>query len=91
MPNLENWHERVDIGDALGTRLGIPVALGNDANVGLLGEWLGGAARGSSNVLGVWMGTGIGGGLILDGRPFQGSRGAAGEIGHVVVRSGGAL
>lgn len=91
VPNLENWHERIDLGDALGTRLGIPVALGNDANVGLLGEWLGGAARGARNVLGVWMGTGIGGGLVLDGRPFLGSRGAAGEVGHVVVRSGGAL
>ncbi len=91
VPNLANWHDRVDIGAVLGARLELPVALGNDANVGLLGEWLGGAARGSRNVLGLWMGTGIGGGLILDGRPFQGSRGAAGEVGHVVVQSGGAL
>lgn len=80
-----------DVGAALGERLRIPVALGNDANVGLLGEWLDGAAQGARNVLGVWMGTGIGGGLILDGRPFQGSRGAAGEIGHVIVQAGGAL
>ena len=49
----------------------MPVALGNDANVGLLGEWLDGAAKGARDVLGVWMGTGIGGGLILDGRPFR--------------------
>lgn len=91
VPNLANWHERVDIGEALTSRLGVPVALGNDANVGLFGEWLDGAAAGARNVLGVWMGTGIGGGLILDGRPFQGSRGAAGEIGHVVVQVGGAL
>jgi glucokinase len=91
VPNLENWVDQVDIGTELEQALGVPVALGNDVNVGLLGEWVAGAAHGFDNVLGVWMGTGIGGGLILDGRPFNGSRGAAGEIGHVVVRPGGAL
>lgn len=91
VPNLAKWHDKVDLAGALRKRLGVPVALGNDANVGLLGEWLAGAAKGARNVLGVWMGTGIGGGLILDGRPFNGSRGAAGEIGHVIVRAGGAL
>jgi glucokinase len=91
VPNLTNWHERVDIAGVLGQRLGVPVALGNDANVGLLGEWLAGAALGARNVLGVWLGTGIGGGLILDGRPFNGSRGAAGEVGHLIVQRGGAL
>lgn len=91
VPNLANWHERVDLGGELTKRLDVPVALGNDANVGLLGEWVAGAAKGARNVLGLWMGTGIGGGLILDGRPFNGSRGAAGEIGHVIVREGGAL
>lgn len=91
VPNLQNWHDTVDLLENLRSRLGVPVALGNDANLGLLGEWLAGAARGAQNVLGVWMGTGIGGGLILDGRPFTGSRGAAGEIGHLIVRAGGAL
>ena len=91
VPNLENWHEQVDIADDLSERVGVPVALGNDANVGLLGEWLAGAARGARNVLGLWLGTGVGGALILDGRPFGGARGAAGEVGHVVVRAGGAL
>ena len=91
VPNLENWHDPVDIAGDLGERLGVPVALGNDANVGLLGEWLDGAARGARNVLGLWLGTGVGGALILDGRPFTGARGAAGEIGHVVVQAGGAL
>ncbi|MBJ7288045.1 ROK family protein [Williamsia sp.] len=91
VPNLSNWHEKVEIGDELGKSLGIPVALGNDANVGLLGEWLAGAADGADNVLGLWMGTGIGGALIIDGKPFNGSRGAAGEIGHVVVQERGAL
>lgn len=91
MPNLQNWHEYVDLVEELGARIDLPIALGNDANVGLLGEWVAGAAAGYRNVLGLWMGTGIGGGLILDGRPFAGSHGAAGEIGHLIVRQGGAL
>ncbi len=91
VPNLENWVDKIDLGAELERRLGVPVAIGNDVNVGLLGEWVAGAAHGVGNVLGVWMGTGVGGALILDGRPFNGSRGAAGEIGHVIVRAGGAL
>ncbi len=91
VPNLEHWDGNYDFIAHLRKSLGIPVAAGNDANVGLLGEWLAGAAKGHRHVLGVWMGTGIGGGLILDGRPYTGSLGAAGEIGHVVVRAGGAL
>ncbi|WP_328291274.1 ROK family protein [Kineococcus sp. NBC_00420] len=91
VPNLPNWDGPVDLVSGLTQRTGFPVALGNDANVGLLGEWLAGAARGAENVLGVWLGTGVGGGLILQGRPFHGARGGAGEIGHIVVREGGAL
>ncbi len=91
VPNLANWIDQVDVRKQLEASLGIPVALGNDVNVGLLGEWIAGVANGIDDVLGVWMGTGIGGALVLDGRPFNGSRGAAGEIGHVVVQPGGAL
>ena len=91
VPNLVGWTEGVDLKGPLSKQLGVPVTLGNDANVGLLGEWTAGAARGGWDILGLWMGTGIGGGLILDGRPYVGSRGAAGEIGHVVVLAGGAL
>lgn len=91
VPNLENWHEHVDLVEELGSRIDLPIALGNDANVGLLGEWVAGAALGVRNVLGLWMGTGIGGGLILDGRPFTGSHGGAGELGHMIIRQGGAL
>jgi glucokinase len=91
VPNLVGWTEGVDLTGPLSEQLGVPVTLGNDANVGLLGEWTAGAARGGRDILGLWMGTGIGGGLILDGRPYVGSRGAAGEIGHVVVLAGGAL
>lgn len=91
VPNLENWDADYDFIARLRKALGMPVAAGNDANVGLLGEWLAGAAKGYDHVLGVWMGTGIGGALILEGRPYTGGLGSAGEIGHVVVRADGAL
>ncbi len=91
VPNLAGWTESIDVGGRISAELGVPVGLGNDANVGLLGEWVAGAAKGHRNVLGVWMGTGIGGGLILDGAPFTGAHGAAGEIGHVIIRAGGAM
>jgi glucokinase len=91
VPNLAGWDDSFDLVGLIEDHFGVPVALGNDANVGLLGEWLAGAATGVDDVLGVWMGTGIGGGLILDGRPFLGSRGSAGEIGHVITHHGGAL
>lgn len=91
VPNLTNWHELVDLSGGLNKRLHLPVHLGNDANVGLLGEWVAGAALGHRDVLGLWLGTGVGGGMILDGRPYDGGRGAAGEVGHVLVHPGGAL
>ena len=91
VPNLSNWTDQLDLAKLLESALDVPVVLGNDVNVGLLGEWTAGIAKGVDNVLAVWMGTGIGGALILDGRPFNGSRGGSGEIGHVVVQSGGAL
>jgi glucokinase len=91
VPNLENWEDDVALGDMLAERLQVPIALANDADIGLLGEWVAGAARGRRHVLGVWIGTGIGGSLILNGQPYRGSLGAAGELGHVVVRADGAL
>lgn len=91
VPNLAGWNESIDVGGRIAQRLDVPVALGNDANVGLLGEWIAGSAVGFDDVLGVWMGTGIGGGLILGGAPFNGAHGAAGEIGHVIIRAGGAM
>ena len=89
-PNLQNWPAHVDVGPQLGTLLGVPVVVGNDANVGVLAEWVAGAAQGARFVLGVWMGTGVGGGLVLDGRPYTGALGGAGEFGHMVVHMGGA-
>ena len=63
----------------------VPAAVENDANMGLYGEWHFGAAAGCRNVAGFFLGTGIGGALILDGRLYRGSSGAAGEMGHIFV------
>ncbi len=67
----------------------MPVAIDNDANVALLAEHRFGAARGARNAAMLTIGTGIGGGLILDGRLYRGSTGAAGELGHVVIEADG--
>lgn len=67
---------------------GVPVRLDNDVRVAILGEWKRGAGRGCRNLLGVWIGTGVGGGLVLNGRLVEGT-GAAGEIGHTIVKPGG--
>ena len=67
----------------------LPVALGNDVQVAVDGEFALGAGRRDKSLLGVWWGTGVGGGIILDGKPWIG-RGAAAEIGHIVVKMGGA-
>jgi glucokinase len=88
--NLPNWHEPVAVADLLGTALGTKVAIGNDVSVATRAEFELGAGKPYRSVLGVFWGTGVGGGLILDGQEWQG-RGAAGEIGHMVVRRGGAL
>ncbi len=61
----------------------------NDANCATLGEWWTGAAKGAMNVIGVTIGTGIGGGIIIDGKLFHGASGAAGEIGHMTIDSTG--
>lgn len=90
-PNLPGFqgNENVPLGEMVSKGLGgTPVKLDNDVRVAILGEWKRGAGRGYRNLLGVWVGTGVGGGLILDGKLFQG-QGAAGEIGHTIVKPGG--
>jgi glucokinase len=87
--NLPGWEGTFALGQDLGGRLGAPVRLGNDVQVATDAEFQLGAAREYDSVLGVFWGTGVGGGIVLDGRPWVG-RGSAGEIGHVVVRRGGA-
>jgi predicted NBD/HSP70 family sugar kinase len=66
------------------TRLGVPVALDNDANLGALGEKAFGAARGVDDLVYIRLSAGIGAGLIIDGQPYHGSLGVAGEVGHVL-------
>jgi predicted NBD/HSP70 family sugar kinase len=72
-------------------RLGVPVELENDANVGALGEKVFGAARGVDDLVYVRVSAGIGAGLILGGRPYRGFGGVAGEIGHVLADPAGPI
>jgi glucokinase len=86
-PNL-GWHN-VPLRDIIADRVGVKATLDNDANCATLGEWWLGAARGTRNVIGMTIGTGIGGGLILDGKLYHGSSDIAGEIGHMTIDSTG--
>jgi glucokinase len=82
-PNL-GWKD-VPLGRVLQERLGLPVFVDNDVNVGVLGEYAHGSGQGTQHMVGVFVGTGIGGGVIINGQLHYGIRGAAGEIGHMVV------
>lgn len=88
-PNLSGFDRPVDVGRLLAERLGCEIAVGNDVNVAALGEVRTGAAVGHRDVLAVWLGTGLGAGLVLDGRLRVGPHGLAGELGHAVVVPGG--
>ena len=79
----------LDFRDRMADRFGLPVALDNDANAAAIAEWRLGAGRGASHMVLLTLGTGIGGGLILDGRPYRGSIGAGAELGHLVLDYGG--
>jgi glucokinase len=87
--NLPGWEGMFPLASTLERGLGCRVEVGNDVQVATNAEFALGAGRPYSSLLGVFWGTGVGGGLILDGRPWTG-RGGAGEIGHVVVRIDGA-
>ena len=88
-PNLP-WKDH-RIGQAMQEAFGIPFVVGNDVNVGVLGEWRYGAAKGYSHVVGLFVGTGIGGGIIIDNKLFTGSRFAGAEVGHMIVNTEGPL
>jgi glucokinase len=88
--NLPGWEGAFDVRAALEQACGAAVSLGNDVQVATDAEFALGVGREYNSLLGVFWGTGVGGGIVLDGRPWIG-RDAAGEIGHVVVRQGGAL
>lgn len=79
------WTEKFNVEEKLSSLLGLPAKAGNDANVAALGEmWKGGGA-GAQNVVFVTLGTGVGGGIIIEGKIVTGSHGAGGEIGHIHV------
>jgi glucokinase len=86
--NLPDWEEAYPLRDVLASQLDTKVRLGNDVQVATDAEFALGAARDYNSILGVFWGTGVGGGIVLDGKPWLG-RSAAGEIGHVVIRMGG--
>lgn len=83
-PNLEGWHN-VPLSDILNEAFGVPVYVGNDANVAALAEALLGAARGFRHVIYVTVSTGIGSGIIVDGRLLLGEEGLAAEAGHIIM------
>ncbi len=87
--NLPGWEGEFALGAALTEALGPPVKVGNDVQVATDAEFSLGAAKEYDSLLGVFWGTGVGGGLVLDGKPWLG-RGSAAEIGHVVVKIDGA-
>ncbi len=87
--NLPSWEESFPLGPVLAERFGLEVTLGNDVGTAILAESEIGAGRPYDSLLGVWWGTGTGGGVVLGGELWRG-RGGAGEIGHVVVKRGGA-
>jgi len=86
-PNL-GWRD-FPLREEVSSRVNLPATLDNDANCATLGEFWCGAAKGGRNVVGMTIGTGIGGGLILDGKLYHGASDAAGEIGHTTIDSTG--
>ncbi len=88
LTNVHGWHE-VALVALLREATGLRAAIENDANAMAYGEFVHGAAKGARNAICVTLGTGVGGGLILDGRLYRGSRLAAGEIGHMSIDSHG--
>lgn len=89
-PNLPGWHD-VPLRDMVAGKLDIKCFLVNDANAAALGEMSFGAGRGARNFIYVTLSTGIGGGIVVDGRVYSGSTGIAGEIGHMTIDDDGPL
>jgi glucokinase len=79
----------VDFRDRMSDRFGLPVAMDNDGNAATIAEWKVGAGRGARHMIMLTLGTGIGGGLILDGKPYRGAIGAGAELGHMVLQLDG--
>ncbi|MDD2327156.1 MAG: ROK family protein [bacterium] len=84
-PNL-NWKGVIPFAQMLEDRVGIPVALTNDANAAAIGEMTYGAARGMKDFIVITLGTGVGSGIVVNGQLVYGHDGFAGELGHVIMR-----
>ena len=87
-PNLRQWRD-VPLVEALASELDLPCYLERDTNVAVMAEWRYGAARDTRDAIYITVSTGVGGGIISDGRPLEGSAGLAGEVGHLVVELDG--
>ncbi len=83
-PNLAGWRD-IPLASRVETALGLPTYLERDTNAAVMGEWRYGAAAGTNDVIYVTVSTGVGGGVVVDGRPLIGKDGTAGEIGHITV------
>jgi glucokinase len=75
--------------DLMSNRFGLPCGIDNDGNAAAIAEWQVGAGRGTRHMIMLTLGTGVGGGLILDGKPYRGAVGAAAELGHIVIEHDG--
>jgi glucokinase len=89
-PNLPGWDE-VDVVSPLEQEFRVPTGLQNDANAGALAEWRWGAGRGTRNMVFLTFGTGMGAGLILDGKLYSGASDLAGEVGHIRLEHSGPM
>ena len=87
-PNLPGW-DRVEISRIIEEHFGIPAHLENDANACAVAEWRFGAGKGKKNMVFLTFGTGLGAGLILDGKLYRGTNGNAGEVGHIRLSDSG--
>lgn len=87
-PNIPGFRNLV-LTTPVAERLGVPVSIENDASAAALGEFRFGAGRGARHLLHATLGTGVGGGIVIDGRLYRGSRGLAGEIGHIILDPSG--
>lgn len=88
-PNLPAW-KNVPVRALFSKKIGLPTVVDNDANMHAVGEHRFGAGRGRRNMVLLTLGTGIGGGLILNGEIFHGDEGLAGEVGHIIIEPNGA-
>ncbi|HMA75737.1 MAG TPA: ROK family protein, partial [Candidatus Krumholzibacteriaceae bacterium] len=89
-PNLPRW-DNLELGKLFSERIGVPVVVDNDVNCAAYGEFLFGAGRGANNFICITLGTGVGGGIVINGRLYRGETGQAGEIGHMIIKFDGRL